>query len=317
MPIGNWNLEFLNHNAQRNYPLTADSSCKDETESFTIPPDFLVELDLPIHAAMDMEPGSFFIRSIGAYATGYSVTLAYNDPNGIVEIATALIPKQSHTRNKSYILGGVEPFDDTRGKIVIGRLDTISRQPAGIWHFSPTGAMLEPDSVRPIIRGVQALIIVDGSERSVPLYGDIELVAGDNIQLIPILAEGQDPRIRINAISGEGLIQTCVCEGEEAASPCVKLFNGVPPTPDGNFNFVGDDCIEIVPTANGIKLRDKCSQPCCGCVELEAITRDLERFNGQRSTFEAFLNDIQTTSIQMRDMVLGARLGDRGCITCE
>lgn len=317
MPLGNWNLEFLNHNAQRNYPLADDANGTDISGSFVIPPDFIVELDLPIHAAMTMEPGRFFVKNIGAFPTGYSIIVAYDDPAGVVEVATALISLSGHTRNKVYTLGGIEPFDDTMGKVVIGRLDTIAAQPAGLWEFSLNNTMIEPDSIRPIIRGVQSITIVDGTERSVPLYGDIELIAGTNIQLVPIIADGQPPKIRINAITGEGLIQQCVCEGEEAASPCIKTFNGVAPTADGKFNFVGDACIDIVSTANGLKLVNKCSTPCCDCTELTAITRDLERFNEQRSTFEQFLTQLQTSVNQMDLVVLGARLGDRSCISCE
>ena len=46
MPLSQWNLEFLNHNAQRSYPLTADATKQDLTGSFVIPDDFLVGLDL-------------------------------------------------------------------------------------------------------------------------------------------------------------------------------------------------------------------------------------------------------------------------------
>ena len=42
MPLSQWNLEFLNHNAQRSYPLTDESTKTDTTNSFTIPDDFIV-----------------------------------------------------------------------------------------------------------------------------------------------------------------------------------------------------------------------------------------------------------------------------------
>jgi hypothetical protein len=317
MPLSQWNVEWLNHNSQRNYPLADEATALDKTGSFEIPEDFLVELDLPIHAAMDMEPGRFFIRTLGVFPTGFSLTLAYNGTDAITDVATVLIPRASHTRNTTYALGGVAPFDDTVGKVVIGKLDTIDKQPAGVWEFDLAATRLEPDVIRPIIRGVQALMVVNGSERSERLQGDIEIVPGENMQITPVVVEGEDPKLIFSAISGEGTIEECVCEGEEAELPPIKRINGVAPTPSGEMSLIGDDCIEVVQTENGLKLIDNCCAPCCGCEELEAITRDLERFNQQRVTLERFVDLLQVSVNEFALTVLGARLGDRGCITCE
>ena len=317
MPLSQFNLEWLNHNAQREYPLADYATATDITGSFKIPSDFLLEMDLPIHAAMDMEPARFYIRSLGNFPTGFSITVAYDGPDGITNVANAQIPRQGHERYTLYNLGGIEPFDDTAGKVMIGKLSTIDKQPAGLFTFDPPATNLEPDVVRPIIRGVQSITVVDGTSRSGRLQGDIEFVPGANIQITTVVEEGQDPQIIFSAISGEGTIEECVCEGEEAELPPVTSYNGVTATPNGLFNLIGDDCIQIEQIPNGLRITDICCTPCCGCEDLEAITRDLERFNAQRITLDFFMNDIQTSVNEMGLVVLGARLGDRGCITCE
>ena len=317
MPLSQWNLQWLDHNKVRRYPLVDEATGKDTTESFELPNDFLVELDLPVHSAMDVLPENFFIRMIGAYAIGYAITVAYNSDEGYVDVATAIVPAAGHQRNTAYALGGIEPFEDTMGKVVIGRLDTIAEQPAGLWTFAPEATRIEPDCIRPIIRGVQALIVSDGTHQSLPITGDVELIAGDNMQIIPIIESGSITRIRFNAISGEGLTEACMCEGDEQEAPCIRRVNGVTATPDGKFNFVGDKCLQIVPTSHGIKISDVCCLPCCGCEELEAITRDLERYNQERITLENFISALEVSVNTMELIVLGARLGDRGCITCE
>ena len=43
MPLSTWNLEWLNHNSQRNYPIADDATGYDETGTFKIPEDFIVE----------------------------------------------------------------------------------------------------------------------------------------------------------------------------------------------------------------------------------------------------------------------------------
>lgn len=319
MPVGNWNLEWLNHNAQRRYPLADDAEAVDDTGAFRLPDNFIVGLDLPIHAGNNVGPAGFYLQSVSAYAGGYGVVVGYQpaDASPPVTVATALIPRQGFTRNQVFALGGVGDFADTVGKIVIGRLDGIDDQPPGFWEFTLATARLDPDAVRPIIRGVSSVTAVNGDQRSVPLYGDVELVAGTNMQIIPIIQTGQDPIIRFNAISGEGTIQECVCEGDAALSTPITTINGVAPTNGGAMTFVGNDCIQIEAIQNGIRIKDVCAQPCCGCAELERITADLERFASQAAAVESFVDRLGAAVDTMSLIVLGAKLNDRGCITCE
>jgi hypothetical protein len=315
--LGNWNIEWLNLNSQRRYPVTEESDVTDQSGSFVLPDDFIVALGLPIHAGMDVDAARFFIRNIGAYATGFSVVIAYQAAdNSIVNVATALIARQTHTRNQSYALGGIAPFDDTVGKIVIGRFDSIDLQPPGFITFDPTHTRLEPDVIRPIITGVSKLVLVNGDQRSAPIYGDVELVAGSNVQLIPVLISGQDPRIIINAISGEGLIDQCLCEGDNPLAPPIQKVNGITPTMAGDFTIIGTDCLQVQPIENGLQLVDVCSKPCCGCEELEAITQDLERFGTEVKATETFIGRLETSVNTMDMIVLGAKLSDKGCQTC-
>jgi hypothetical protein len=317
MPLSQWNLELLNHNAQRSYPLTDDSTKKDITGSFKIPADFLVGLDIPVSPAMGMETGRFLIRQLGLFASGIQIIVAYDDGINLIDVGTALIPSTGVTRNKVFALGGIEPFDDINGKVVIGRIDTIQNQPTGLFEFTLADARIEPQAIRPMIRGISSMKVANASGTlSQRLYGDIELVSGSNIQLSTVVT-ATETKIIISALSGEGTIAACVCEGEAADSPCIKSINGIVPTTDGNFNFVGDDCITFTGIENGLKVTDSCCTPCCGCEELETITRDLERFNAQRGALELFINNLAAATATFGTTVLGARLGDRRCLTCE
>ena len=319
MPLGAWNLEWLNLNSQRNYPIAEDATGVSTTGDFAIPDDFIVELDLAVHAGLDVAPGQFFVLHIGAYATGYSVVIGYQpvDLSAPIPVATALIARPLHTRNKVYALGGVAPFDDTVGKIVIGRLEAIDDQPPGFHTFDLDGGRLDPDAIRPIIRGVSSIVLSNRGQLSPPLYGDIELVAGTNIQLVPIFVSGQDPKIRINAISGEGTVDACVCEGDEAQTAPITKINGVAPTTAGNFNFVGSDCIQIETIPNGVRVVDVCAKPCCGCAELEKITQDLKRLLSQVGSVDGFVDRLQVNVETMSLTVLGAKINDRGCVQCS
>lgn len=319
MPLSTWNLEWLNHNSQRNYPLADDASGYDSTGTFQIPDDFLVQLDIPIHSAMDMDPAKFFVRQIVAASTGYSIIVSYQGADGIQDVASSHIPTVSHTTEyKTYSLGGIEPFDDTAGKVTINNLGGINKQPAGVWNFDVDGSRISVDTVRPIIRGVQSLRVSasGGGSESTRLYGDVELVAGDNIQLLPVISSGSS-KIVISAIDGEGTVEPCVCEGDADDLPCIKTINGVSPTPAGEFNFIGDDCLQFTGGTNAVSVEDQCCAPCCGCTELESITKDLERFLQEKTNLQIFVQDLKSSVTEMNLTVLGARLGDKGCITCE
>jgi hypothetical protein len=315
VPNVNWNLSWSSHNSQRRYPLAGDATGRDQTGSFTLPDDFLLGLDLPVHAGMDVDPARFFLRSVGAFGGGYAITVGYqatDEGSTPVDVATALVPASGFVRERTYALGGVEPFDDTVGKVVVGSLDSIARQPPGFWTFDFDAGRLEPDAIRPIIRGVSSLSVVDGTQESVLLQGDVELVAGTNCRLDVDL--GSDtPRIVVNFIQGAGTVSPCECDGDlDSAVPIASLM-GVGPTADGAISIIGSECIGVEAIPNGIRLVDLCSKPCCGCPELERVTDDLVRLTQERLTTQEFVSRLQVVVETMNQIVLGARLGDRGC----
>src|SRR5262245_9756663 len=295
MPLGHWNVEFSNLNSQRRYPLADDADSVDTSGSFKLPTSLLLELDLPIHAGLNVDPARFFLKSIGSYATGYFLVVGYQPATGdAVDVATALVPREGHTPLTIYALGGISPFDDTVGKVVVGRLDDADLQPAGQWDFDLDNGRLDPDCVRPIIQGVSALVLVNGASRSVRIQGDVELRAGTNVRLVPILVAGQDPVVRIDAVSGEGTTEECDCEGESAPKEPILTIEGIPPTPSGDFTFVGGDCIRIDPIEHGLRFTDTCAKPCCGCAELERLTNDLKLLGSQADGVEQFVHELSS-----------------------
>lgn len=305
MPVTIRNLEWLNHNSQRAYPLSADGTHRDATDTFEIPDDFIVGLILPVHWGLNVDPGKFFIRKLAAYATGFSITVGYAGSSGDVDAAVALVARNAHTLNKSYTLNGVGDFVDSRGHITIGGFSGIDNEPAGQFVFDYAATKLEVDAIRPHIRGVMSFQIQNAAELSRQLTGRIRLVAGSNTRMT---VSGNT--ITIDAISGEGLTDSCVCAEE---SPPIQTINGIPPDQNGNFQLLGNDCLDIVEGDNRLELKDVCSQPCCGCKELEAITQALESFGEKATTLENFLVNLEARVTQMDMVVLGSKLGDRGC----
>lgn len=312
MPIAIRNLEWLNHNSQRAYPLAADTTRKDVTGTFKLPDNFIVGLVLPVHWGISVDASKFFIRKLSIYTTGYSITVGYASDSGDIDVATAVFSKSAHTDNQTYSLGGMGDFADSRGFITIGYLDQIEKQPAGYFTFTYQATKLEVDTIKPHIRGVMSMQVQNGSQLSKEITGKVRLVAGKNARLTLVETPGEDPRIVIDAIEGSGLTDTCICT--DTATP-IKTINGIAPDANSNFQFVGNDCLQVVAGNHLLEFQDTCSQPCCGCKELEAVTSALEAFGEKATTLENFLVNLEVRVSQMDMIVLGSKLGDRGCST--
>lgn len=318
MAIGNWNLQWLNHNSQRSYPLTERATKTDTTGTIRLPDSFLVALYMPVHVDLIIEPAKFYLKSLLISATGYNITIGYDDGEENTldnpDVAAANIARTAYQPNRAFALAGVDNFSDSVGEVVIGRLDEIDNLPLGLYYFTPAGGLLETDPIRPMIRGVTRLRVSNNNELSDYVYGDVTLVAGTNMRIVVENGMDEDPRITFSAISGLNLNTDCVCETPETGE-CVRCINGVC-SGDGDFVFSGGECISISPSAGGLVFSDFCAQPCCGCDELDALTQQIDRFGDGVNTLQNFVTRLGSEVTQMSLVVLGSRLGDSGCNTC-
>lgn len=315
MPIGNWNLQWLNHNSQRSYPLTERASKLDVTGSFTVPDSFIVALYFPVSAALDVKLEKFYIKTILNAPIGYAIGIGYETDTGeTILVGSANITKATHTPNNAYAVSGINDFADSVGHIVIGELAEIDELPAGLYEFAPAATTLEADAIRPMIRGVAAIKVTNGIETSARLYGDVELVAGSNMRLSYNLGSNGNHRITFDAISGENLNTPCDCDINPTGE-CIRCINGVC-SDDGTFTLVGNDCINVGTQANALVLSDVCALPCCGCAELDAIKTQVDRFGDGVNTLKNFVTRLSSEVTQMSFVVLGSRLGDAGCDSC-
>lgn len=314
--LGQWNVQWLNQNSQRSYPLADWGSAVDQTGTVTIPDEFILALSFPVHAGQAVEPEKFYIKHLGVFPTGYTIVLGYDDGSAVPpSVASVNIAKTSHNEYSSYAISGADDYDDSVGKIVIGKLDEMSFLPPGFYTFDPEATPIETDAIRPMIRGISSIVVINGSDRSDRIYGDIELVAGSNMRIVSNQVEGEPPQIVFSAISGEGLNEECACD-EEGDGPCIRFINGIPPLPDGNFRMVGNKCMDIQPIDNGLRFSDLCSEPCCGCQELEAIITQINRFADGVATLQTFASTLGSEVTQMSNVVLGSKLSDTGCLDC-
>lgn len=317
MTVGIWQVEWLNANSQRAYPLVAEATRRDTTGVWELPNSLLLGITISVNADIDWRSSQFFIREIGSFPFGFYLQIAAVLAEQQRPLARAVVSYLQHHPPQSYMLhterwtGFALP---QVGRVIIGKIDDLQKQPQGVFRFEPEATRLEADCIHPMLPAVTSLQVISGGKVSPVMSGHIELVAGTNMRFDVTQQSWYSNRIRIHAISGEGLTEPCEC-GD--LGPPIRSISGIRPTPDGDFFLTSNDCIELHNQENGIEIREKCAQPCCGCKETEIITSALETLRQQTSLLEQTVTQLEAQLTALDQIVLGSRFGDQGCIECQ
>lgn len=300
------NQEWLNANSMRHYPLSEEASTEDDTGSFKIPDGFLVDMVLPVHATLNLDPSKFHIMQLAIFGTGVNISIGYDG-----DIAcTVSVPLAGFTRNSVFFIQGVGDFSDVLGKVVVGSLATLLTL-SGVYDFSVANGRIEASVIVPDIRGLAGLRIRDGDTFSDLIQGDVAFEAGENVRL-DVATVGVVSVITISAIDGENTIADCECDQGIADRPGIKTLNDVQPDENGNIELVGDDCLEVIPSPgdapaelrpNTIGLNDTCSKPCCGCSELETLVDDQQRVRDEVNTLLGVATRLEAAVSAMQSVV--------------
>lgn len=304
------NLEFADHNSVRRYPLAVTTTGKDISGTFELPNDFLVGLSLPINWRLSVQPQQFLLQRILNAPSGITLFFGYYNGSSIQAVAKAVVPNTiTLPQYRQMAIVGLGDFADSRGTLMIGTLESIRDQPAGDFAFDMAGGALEPDCIRPDIRHVAGIRTSSGSNASDLLTGVVRLVGGRNIRLTAEQTDTDEYLVTIDAISGEGLTEQCICYVD---IPPITNVNGLPPV-GGRIDLVGNDCLNITAANSAIQLSDTCSQVCCGPEELLKLTATLETFGPRLATVENNISRLDALVTQINSLFLSSRLGDRGC----
>jgi len=261
------NHEWLNENSNRNYPFREDGS---------LIPSNAIEVRLPNYVLVDFVitvagiPLDIYLDTL--LFAGTFINLVFKDSAGET-VTNITINTVTHIAYTAYDIVGIgENYDDARGKLIIGDLSQIANDlPQGAYTFSLENAKLEACTIRPDIRGIRSLVVQSGGISSDIITGKLKLIAGTNCS---ITYDAATNAIRIDAINipGSGFNQPCECD-DNILPPCIRKINGINIE---DLQIIGDGkCVEVTTTGNIITISDKCSSPCCGCVELEFLTNTL------------------------------------------
>ena len=143
MPGDIRNLQWLDHNSERRYPLAPDANGEDETASFRLPDSFLSGLYLQVPWSLALQPAKFFIYQLVSDSAGVQLTVGYDAESGPARVAVARINAAAHTQYKDYPLIGQGDFASARGYVVVNSLAALADQPGGEFTLELAGSRLE------------------------------------------------------------------------------------------------------------------------------------------------------------------------------
>lgn len=266
------NIEWLNQNAGRAYPFQEDMMRMPHDASGNV----LSALALPNYVIVDMIftiPSTTSLRMYLAQLayTGNILTFVFKETVSHTTVVTVTVDKLTHTPNQAYSLTGVGDWYDARGWLVVGDLrHLVTAIPESLYSYSETQTLLEVRVVRPALRGIRSLRTTNAGNTSAALYGHIKLLAGANIRLEYDEALNG---IWVHAEPNAGYQETCDCLAQSQQN-LVRTINGIPLQ---DVTLVGDgECVTVTTAGDKITISDKCSEPCCGCPELEFLNESVK-----------------------------------------
>ena len=257
------NLDFLNLNSVRNYPIKDGNSCVSVGGAFTLPNDFIVDAQL---AATYDPTRRFYVSKVSNLGDKAIIEVAdqLDTPNSIV--GTFTIDYASHQEYNEYYLNASTAYVGATGILVIGSLDGIRNSPVGVFLFTIDTAEFEARVVIPALKGINRLLFENVTGDPIALTGDVQILARSNLRF---KKDPDNNRVILDAGDGLGLNSACA-----DILPSIKTINHIPPDENGNFTLDFSDCANLIPIAagTGLVLQDICCKPCMGCDDIAVLT---------------------------------------------
>jgi hypothetical protein len=282
-----WNMEWLNSNAERAFPFKEDVSLRDDNQVIRVPNRLIVDLVFVVPAGTSYR---YYLKSLMYSGTHINLVMADEAGETVSSVTVALA---NHSRNAAYTMSGEGNFSGAVGRIALGDLGNLTNDlPPGVYSFTLDTAEFELRTVRPDLRAVHSLsaISADGTVTD-DITGIVQLIAGSNVRLTYVApVDGNPAGIRIDATGNADYEEDCGCDSKVIPLDPIRSINGVGANPSsGRLDLVSmTPCLTISVSGDSVVLTDNCSQPCCGCPELEFLTERLKLLDDTVAKIETF-----------------------------
>lgn len=276
------NLEYENLNSLRSYPIRDGLSKTDNSGIFTIPNDFIVDIQI---AATGQASARFYISQIINEINQFVISVS--DSSNIV-VGTFIIPTAGFVQNSTYVLQTISgAYASANGNITINSLTSSLNQPAGLFDFTISATELLPRVITVSIEAVNAISFTDINGTLQTLTNIVNIEARNNLRYS---FDSFNSILILDAGNGLGLNTTCT------TATCIQSINGVTPDPDtGNISFIGLGCSTVSATTPAtLTLEDTCCTPCTGCEDLSVLTQRVNQLENSFNNLTSFYQNLNS-----------------------
>lgn len=282
------NLDFLNANTIRNFPIREGLSRTDTSGAFTIPDDFMVDLLLSVSS----DPATrVYISRIVNMPDEIEIEFALY--GSATQIGVVSLNPAGHSRYTTYYMAASSSYAAATGKLVVGEVSTITTLPYGTFTFDQAATEVEARTVVPGLATVSRFVFRNADGSSFSVTGDVTIVAQTNTKFRLI------DSVTVAIDAGEGLGLNAPCADDR---PCLKTINNIPPDEDGNFTLTTSDCARFTNLASGtlkgLNLADSCCKPCLSCNEIGDLTQRLTQLESDLIALRTHYNNVSLLTQQ-------------------
>ncbi len=309
--LGLWNLQWLNHNSQRAYPL-ADNCSREAyiSSDIKIPDELILALRISLNTGHNVAVDRFFLKALTVTSNGFAILIGYDDgsnysnPDDYPSVATTFV--WTNSEQTTYSLTGLDDFDDSVGYIAVNPSCSWLNDVSGYFSFLPQNAYLEPDCIVPMIQSISSIAVSDGSTAGKRHYGDIILQAGSNVEL-EVRESATATTIIIHAITSDDFAQTCKCDTHEEA-PCIRTINSMHPDASGNILIEGTGCVQLTNGDGSITFNDTCASPRCDCSSIQDLAQEIRDLEDGVTTLENFTAQMKASVDQTQLVITNSKV---------
>lgn len=289
------NLDFLNLNSLRNYPIQDDLSRVSDDGQFTIPNSLIVDMSVcpPQTGDALIVVGDVPQLYISRIVSGSANLVIEISVNGYGVFGTFQTVLSSISENTDVALTPGSLFPSATGIITIGSIADLTNLPYGNFTFSYPNTGLLMRVFSPNNSGVSWINFSDAQGNSAVLTGNIELIGNSNIQFRTVSGI-----VYIDAGEGLGLNKTCTTVPEP-----ILTINGVGPDSNGNFTLIGSNCVNIADASFGVLLTNPCGQPCLGCDAIDTLTTQVNSLESSVLNLKTFVDGLQNVITQATNLI--------------
>ncbi len=296
------NIEWLNQNLHRAYPLMEDADVTPlltsgaKATGLRLPTCLVADFSftLAFDAVTDGTVPS--LTGVTHAADGFSFEISLGD----AVLATLSVGISGHEVNTAYRLVGSGDNADCGGWIVLGDLERAAKElPEGVYSFPANQVPFEVSTLRMVPRGVRSITAVGkyGLRTYAPLYGNVRLIAGSDMT---VRNDSTRNAIWLQAESGTGYERTAPCKCGSAAVQSIRSINGMSVA---DVQIVGDGtCLKVESNSSthSVTVSDACSTPCCGCSELNFVESAVAAVSKSIATLTSYAEALKTRVTELR-----------------